>query len=172
MGRKYNDISGNKYGKLTVLDERVKSERGELLWVCECECGEKCNVTSSDLRRGRSNYCINCNNAKSYQSTLSCLVGGYRRGAEKRGLDFNLTATEFDKLITQNCHYCGVEPIQYYHKKNMVVGITYNGIDRIDNSVGYELDNCITACKFCNFAKSRWSLDEFLTWLNKIRGND
>ena len=44
----------------------------------------------------------------------------------------------------------------------------YNGIDRVDNKIGYELDNCVSCCIKCNKAKSYFGQDEFLNHIKKI----
>lgn len=73
-------------------------------------------------------------------------------------------------MIQQRCHYCDSPPIVFYKKLKSREGVTYNGIDRVDSSGGYTLNNVVTCCKFCNFAKSRWSVEEFTAWLDRVRG--
>lgn len=46
--------------------------------------------------------------------------------------------------------------------------VKYNGVDRKDNSIGYTIDNCVTACKLCNYAKKAMSYDNFIDWLDRI----
>ena len=52
------DLTGNKYGKLTVLkkDENRKTKSGSY-WICQCECGNVKSVKSSSLRRGEIQSC-------------------------------------------------------------------------------------------------------------------
>lgn len=170
MGRKANNIIGEKYGKLTVI-KRGYSDKKNLYWECKCECGELCYVTSSDLKRGRVNFCKKCNNEKSEKSALLILYNQYKKGSIKRGYKFDLTLNEFNKIIKQNCYYCGSEPKQKYHKKGMRYSVIYNGIDRQDNNIGYILGNCVPCCKFCNLAKSRFNLDEFIEWIESLKNN-
>ena len=52
------DITGRKFGKLTVIkrigsDERTKSA----LWLCNCECGNQTIASGVELRYGRVNSC-------------------------------------------------------------------------------------------------------------------
>ena len=55
---RYIDLTGNKYGRLTVLnkDNERKSSSGSY-WICECECGNIKSVKSSSLRRGEITSC-------------------------------------------------------------------------------------------------------------------
>ena len=55
---KLKNIIGNKYGRLTVikmLDE--KGNRGQLKYLCKCDCGKSHIVTGESLRSGKSKSC-------------------------------------------------------------------------------------------------------------------
>lgn len=52
MGRKLIDITGNKYGKLTVIEYSGKEK-----WLCQCECGNKTYATGTGLRSGKRVSC-------------------------------------------------------------------------------------------------------------------
>lgn len=45
--------------------------------------------------------------------------------------------------------------------KNAEVFI-YQGIDRLDNQKGYEIENCIPCCYVCNKAKGNRNQKEFI----------
>lgn len=78
----------------------------------------------------------------------------YKRNAKARELQFDLTDDEFDDLIRSNCRYC---------KRSNA-----NGIDRVNNSLGYVLENCASCCATCNIMKSDMSEDVFLAHCKKI----
>jgi hypothetical protein len=44
----------------------------------------------------------------------------------------------------------------------------YSGLDRVDNTVGYTLDNVVPACKACNHAKVDMSYAEFTAWIARL----
>lgn len=52
------DLTGNKYGRLTVLqkDNNRKTNSGSY-WICKCDCGNIKSVKSSSLRRGEIQSC-------------------------------------------------------------------------------------------------------------------
>lgn len=167
IGRKRIQISkGDRYSKLTATGENIK--RGHnILWECICDCGNITYVIASDLKRGHTTSCGKCFE-KAYQTGLNYLYGNYKRGAELRNLSFSLSKEEFNKIITQQCYYCGSQPKQIIYKPGMQLPFLYNGIDRIDNSKGYEVGNVISACKFCNMAKGQNSLEEFEEWIENL----
>lgn len=53
-----NDITGQRFGKLVVLyrDEDVKRHKN-ILWACQCDCGNITHAAYSDLNRGRKKSC-------------------------------------------------------------------------------------------------------------------
>jgi hypothetical protein len=77
----------------------------------------------------------------------------YKASADKRGHTFLLTQEEFTHLLEGDCTYCGG---------------TGGGVDRVDSSVGYELDNCVPCCTTCNLMKLDHNLDDWLTHLEKV----
>ncbi len=92
----------------------------------------------------------------------------YVRGAKNRGLSFELTKDEFNAIITQRCFYCGSKPEQILYKQGMQSKFLYNGIDRINNDIGYEIGNVIPCCRFCNMAKGRHTFSEFEKWIERL----
>lgn len=50
----------------------------------------------------------------------------------------------------------------------MVKDFKYNGLDRIDNSVGYTEDNCVPCCAVCNRAKNSMGYNEFIEYLDDL----
>lgn len=100
----------------------------------------------------------------------------YKNNASIRSLTFDLTKEEVKMLNKQNCHYCNEEPraISYIHSKTASKACRdrsayiYNGIDRIDSTKGYTIDNCVPCCKTCNFMKKNFSTMDFIQHVEKI----
>jgi hypothetical protein len=74
----------------------------------------------------------------------------YVRNAAAAGRKFELDIAEAVALFKDKCFFCGQPPTS-----------RLNGIDRLDNSRGYERDNCRSACWTCNRMKGTASMDEF-----------
>lgn len=51
------DLTGQKYGKLVVLQEARPAQNGESRWHCRCDCGEECDVLTRSLRSGKRTSC-------------------------------------------------------------------------------------------------------------------
>ena len=55
-GRKANDLTGRRYGKLTVL-KRVENMKGQVMWKCRCDCGQITIASSHGLNTGSKKSC-------------------------------------------------------------------------------------------------------------------
>ena len=54
--RKRLDLTGQRFGKLTVL-RSAEDINGRTAWVCRCDCGQETVVMTNNLRSGRSRSC-------------------------------------------------------------------------------------------------------------------
>ena len=59
MGR-FRDLTGQKFGKLTVIERVENTKDGRARWRCKCECGNECNVLGESLREGKPNLAVAC----------------------------------------------------------------------------------------------------------------
>ena len=54
----YKNIVGKKFGKLTVIEDTDKrTSNRSVIWKCECECGNFCEVDGTSLRTGHTTSC-------------------------------------------------------------------------------------------------------------------
>ena len=77
-----------------------------------------------------------------------------RRGRLARGILFEISFDDFCQLINSNCTYCGAENCR--------------GVDRVDSSKSYTVENSVACCSTCNRMKLDHSLDGFKEHLKKI----
>lgn len=53
-----DDLTGQKFGKLAVIEHAGKANDGHALWLCQCECGSKpIKVPSNALKLKRTTSC-------------------------------------------------------------------------------------------------------------------
>lgn len=102
------------------------------------------------------------------ESSFARLVRQYKANAKRRNLEFALSNDEVRKLTSATCVYCGVGPSQRMHNKDANGPYIYNGIDRVDKSIGYVASNCVTACKICNKAKTDMTEEEWSEWIARV----
>lgn len=51
------DMTGLRFGKLTVIEKAGNAKRGGAIWRCKCDCGNEKNVRGADLRSGHTKSC-------------------------------------------------------------------------------------------------------------------
>lgn len=160
---------------LTVVERIENSKDGSTQWLCKCDCGNFRKVQGKALVWNCVKSC-GCfyftKRLNKGESAFKHLYRSYKRGAKRRNIDFNLTIEEFKILTQNNCEICDTCPSIFWKGCGKHYGhYLYNGIDRIDNTKGYNKINSQTLCKLCNRAKNDLTPIEFQTWLNKIKNS-
>lgn len=174
-------IAGERHNRLTAVEFSHKDKHYGVYWRFICECGNNVFARPSDVIKGTTKSC-GCYKKewskrrdnkfrKAFgEAARNALIHTYKRNATIKGLDYRLTTEEFTTLTKQNCRYCGIEPKQEVSNKHDQRNGTYiyNGIDRIDNTQGYIIDNCVPCCGICNVAKNDLTHQQFLQWIQRI----
>ena len=185
MGSKQKDLTGLTFGRLTVVCLEGSKRYGKSkkrIWRCICQCGNSTTVYTSALTSGNTKSCgcyhnsLSADNGRRSRDKVANKMAGfnavkdsYKRNAKKRSLDFNLTDEELIELFSSPCEYCGEFDSNTYNGSYFT--FRYNGIDRVDNTQGYFIDNCVSCCKICNHAKRDLTYEEFLEWILKAHNN-
>ena len=166
-----HDVEYKKYGKTVRRIIKVK-----------CECGRIKDVQYNNIRGGHSKCCgfdpcrIPYNkHRRNPETTYNVIYYTYKKGALKRHLPFELSIDQFKTFLDKNCFYCDEVPSSVYEIRNSQTGriraglpLTYNGIDRMDNNIGYTMDNSVTCCITCNRMKMALGYQDFLNHVEKI----
>lgn len=144
-GNAFKDLSGNRYGRWTVIGY-VGKVRGVALWCCECSCGTIREVNGNTLRRGQSQSCGCLHREKASSSAF------------KHGLiDHPLYAVW--SSMKDRCSNVRNKAWRWYGGKGIKVCERWNDfqnffadmssawqrgltLDRIDSSNDYSPDNC------------------------------
>lgn len=76
----YKDITGQKFGRLLVLEKIGFSENPRrVIWRCKCDCGNICEVTSNLLldNKKRSCGCLRAENNRKRIGAAHAKIGEY-----------------------------------------------------------------------------------------------
>lgn len=184
------DLVGESFHRLTVIKKAkcpypAISSAKRNFWLCQCICGKEVIVQTSALRAGKTKSC-GCLKAElssqrglalPSQAGFNKLLQRYKRQAKKRKLIFSLTDEEFRSITSSKCYYCNADPVMESDLKG-VKGISkeritfgrylYNGIDRVDSSIGYTIQNTVPCCRKCNTWKSDMTQQEFAEHVRNI----
>lgn len=169
-GSLHKDYSGQKFNKLTAIRRSDRQyPNGNYYWWFRCDCGNEKEILPSNVVK-ENNGVVSCGCVQKVKNhgkhLLNQLIWDYKIGAKKRGLDYSLTDEYFVSLIEQPCFYCGSPPSNVRTSDKHI--LTYNGIDRKNNKIGYTIDNCVPCCKICNFMKRDMSTSDFYSQVEKI----
>lgn len=192
-GRQIKDLTGQRFGILTVEELTQEVHAGRPVFICRCDCGHSIKATGAHLigsavplthcgckgitkskkirpgSLGIGAYNSISRTKNNPNMAFNALYANYRQGATSRGLQWQLSEGEFLALIQGDCTYCGAKPAQVNVRG--VHSITYNGVDRTDSNRGYSTENCVPCCGVCNVAKLDHSVDEFLEWVERVHNH-
>jgi hypothetical protein len=177
--RRKRDYTGQTFGKLTAI-ECVGKKGYHYLWQCKCSCGSIVVVNTSHLKRGGSCGCTNKERMAKLgvlsrlpygESAFNATYGSYKRSAKERDLVFEITKEEFRERTQQVCFYCGDPSSNRCLRTAGAFGAhIYNGLDRVDPTKGYRIDNLVPCCKVCNRAKRDMAIEDFIYWIERMSG--
>jgi hypothetical protein len=152
-------MTSTKEYPYTLPDGRVvkdyKREDSTYLYLLSCS---KCGVEEWGRSHRLSRECLSCRGYVVKYSDEQTRLNNKRYNrtkvsARNRGYDFDLSREDFLWLMNWECFWCGDEP---------------TGVDRLENKVGYNVDNCVSSCKRCNVAKNDMTKDEWFDWISRL----
>jgi hypothetical protein len=191
-------VVGDRFGRLTVIEKSNKIDKhGCSYHFCRCDCGTIIETRSSGLSRRKRRPVQSCgcltlerrqetHRLQKGEITLNKLERDYIKSAKRRGIEYELTREQFEGLIKLNCYWDNEPPkpknayfkqdgTSFRDKESRITSewadqqwILANGIDRLDNTKGYTIDNCVPCCPDCNEAKSNMTEEAFLKHIEKI----
>ena len=160
-------IAGKQFNDLIAI---CAYRHGREIYIkCRCICGNITKTRKDRLDKVKSCGCKSRNSVNG-EAAFNKVYSGYRGGAKRRGLVFDITKEQFRKITKDSCVYCGVEPSRKSMSKTGEY--IYNRIDRLDNNKGYTVDNCRACCTRCNFFKGTMASNVFLeTAISIVKNN-
>jgi hypothetical protein len=175
---RYNERIGLKIKYWTLIEYKF-SKNKRPIYLCRCECGkEKLVKYCGGIKQLDSASC-GCKSGLTKYKRLkgpvellkkySSRYSGYKTEAKKRNYSFELTYEQFCTFMDKNCFYCNSPPSN--RCKYNYLEIVHSGIDRVDNTKGYSLDNCVSCCKNCNSIKKSIAPDMVKKIYEFIFGN-
>lgn len=148
MGKKGADLTGQKFGRLTVVERSCDKIKRDRLWICRCDCGNYSMVLGYHLKSGHTKSC----GCLSPETTA--------KNHKKHGLYYTRLHTTWVNMKSR-CYNCKDERYSSYGERGIAVCDEWrdnlnefynwamaNGysddltIDRIDVNGDYCPENC------------------------------
>lgn len=140
------DITGQTFGRLTVLGRGSNNDQGHPKWLCRCQCGQEAVATAPDLKRGKQQSCGCLRRERSpknaiitHGKTISPEYFTWKSMWQRCG---NPNATGFERYGGRGIPICDRWRSFECFLADMGPRPSGCSIDRIDNDLGYEPGNC------------------------------
>lgn len=148
---RFIDLTGKRFGKLTVLERAPKQHYKGVHWICQCECGNTAIVSSSDLKSGSTNSCgclrkermseynkINrTKHGKSHLKIYDVWYGMIKRCTNADNKDYPRYGGRGVKVFDEWLNF------ESFYEWSMSNGYKEDlELDRINNDGNYEPSNC------------------------------
>lgn len=180
------NLDGKRFGRLTVICHH-KNDRSR----CLCDCGKEKIINNYHLKSGNTESC-GClmrevsKKMMTKMASLKAIQDPITASAKRVFSFYNKDGLSFEKFIELsrlNCYYCKISPnnasnaAKYGFENNKIsykryptdqYNFVYNGLDRVDSSLGHVEGNLVPCCKRCNWAKLNFSSDSFLNHMKKL----
>lgn len=144
MGRPIIDLTGQQFGRWTVIERAENDKCGSSRWLCRRTCGRQSVVSGASLRYGRSNSC-GC----MQQSTVSRHYGRetrlYNIWHKMKSRCYNQNDKDYSRYGGRGILICDEWLHNFGEFQEWAYSHGYREyltIDRIDNDKGYSPDNC------------------------------
>ena len=142
------DLTGQRFGRLTVLHEADRTKANKIRWECQCDCGNIVKVQGCHLRSGHTQSCgcrareiaVEVNTTHGKKKTR---LYGIWEGIKKRCYSENSYAYPYygGRGIVMDSEW--KENFQAFYDWAMSNGYKSNlTIERIDVNGNYEPSNC------------------------------
>lgn len=139
------DLTGQRFGRLTVVKKAQSTTRGIARWHCVCDCGQYTIARSDDLRNWKVLSCGCLRKSGTHKTHAGTHTRLFRVWCSMRGRCNNPNCSDFHRYGGRGIKVCAewdsdFAAFEKWSKENgYVMGLT---IDRIDNDKGYSPDNC------------------------------
>ncbi|CAB4196824.1 hypothetical protein UFOVP1290_344 [uncultured Caudovirales phage] len=198
MRKTKSDHTGKRIKNFIVVSKTERKEqrpngKNFYIYICQCDCG-----TEFESNASKFSYifgCKICSKQHHYKTASSAaqltkrknpprhtklsklspesygghngsyanyIINWIKSTASKRKLLWELDSIDAFNLIQKPCYYCGFV-VKFPESRN--------GLDRIDNAKGYNINNVVPCCYPCNIAKHEMSIDEFKKHILNIYKN-
>lgn len=150
---KFHDLTSQRFGRLVVLRPDGHSRTKQIMWLCQCDCGQQHRARTGDLKsnkilscgchkreilgaRGRLQRAHGQSGTRAYQSWMSMMQRCYNRANPAfknyggRGIAVDIRWHDFERFFAD--------------MGQREAGLT---LERLENDGPYCLDNCVYASR-------------------------
>lgn len=142
MGRNFIDMTGQRFGKYTVIDivHRKGGAGKHIYWNCICDCGNRREVSGSDLRIRGTKMCKSCARTKHGKTNTP----EYGVWCKIKSRCYNKSHKFYEYYGGRGISVCNrwLNSFENFYSDMGKRPSLKLSIDRIDNNGNYEPSNC------------------------------
>ena len=138
---KRKDITGETFGRLTVIRRAKNDNRRKTAWICLCACGNQVTIRAHDLITGKTKSC-GCFRTGETSANYNPALTDEERIIKRKYPEYNEWRKEVYKRDNYTCQVCG----QINGKLNAHHIESYNS----NLEIRTKLSNGITICDKCH----------------------
>lgn len=147
------DLTGQRFGRLTVIERDGSDTQGCATWLCRCDCGTECVVTGAKMRKGNTKSC-GCLHDDLSRVRMTIHGKSHTRlnnvWLAMKSRCYRQTDKNYNRYGGRGITVCNEwrNDFQAFYDWSVAHGYNENApngqctIDRIDNDKGYSPDNC------------------------------
>lgn len=160
-----------EYKLIPIAQSDFKYKDGTYLWKYKCFCGKEFVTLRRSVINGHTRSCgcmrsisarqrsfENRTSEPNINTILNTKYFRYKDSANRKGLEFKISFDFFRSKVQSECFYCSASGYIL-------------GLDRLENSIGYDESNVVACCSQCNYFKGGLNYDQFALLIKKISEN-
>jgi hypothetical protein len=157
------DHANRRFGRLTAIQATDRRMRRQVVWKCQCDCGNTVYAGATALQMGNKKSCGCLSTWRGCGEISGAYWCHVRNMAKKRGINLDVSIEEAWNLFLKQerkCVYTGL-PLAFI--RNFAYGHGQSAsLDRINSYEAYTSDNIQWVHRKINLMKGTLSQDEFI----------
>jgi len=152
------DLTGQKFGRLTVLEDVGRNKHGQVLWKCLCECGNIVDVLAGSLQSVETQSCgclqkerISGENNWNWKGGVTLLRDVVRKCTRYK--EWRTQVFQRDNFICTQCSQRGGKLVAHHIIRFSKIMKEHN-ITTLEEAIQcealWDVSNGLTLCKRCH----------------------
>jgi len=175
---KLKDITGQRFGRLVVIEKCSKYPSGRAKWKLLCDCGKYAFAPYNNLNSGGVTSCGCYKKETNFDMKWKGIgslgmdhFNSIRRGAVSRNIDFIINLEYASALFDNQERRCALSGRAITLSSNRKRLKPTASLDRIDNNLGYVEGNVQWVHRDINIAKNKINNQEFIRLCGEVANN-
>lgn len=141
MRKPRKDITGKRFSRLVVIKPDENSKKFK--WICKCDCGNMSSVEAYNLNKGLTKSC-GCLHRESITTHGMDGTKAYKAWISLKSRCYNKNDKDYKSYGGRGIKVCDkwLSSFEEFYNDIGEPPSSKMSIDRIDNTKGYQKDNC------------------------------